>query len=288
MNKSKARASFYALVVGTSEYSNPNMKLIYPDRDAVAMSRALEIGASNLFTKDSTHVTLIHTNGELRPTKENIRKAFIDLQRRTQKKDVVLVYFSGHGLAYGIGEKDDFYYLTQEAVSNERESYRDAAIRKSQTISGEELKEWLSKISAKKRVLIMDACGSGKLVENITEKKDIDPQQERALDRLRDRQGLYLISGCTSDQSSYESSRYGQGILTYTLLEAIKGAALGDGTLVDVGKIFSYAVEKVPERAKGIGGIQQPMVRQPQNGSIDIGLLKSGDKEKIPLARYGP
>ena len=62
------------------------------------------------------------------------------------------------------------------------------------------------------------------------------------------------------------------------MFEVIKGAALGERTLVDVCKLFSYVVEKMPERAKVIIGIQRQMLRQFQTVWIDIGLGRKANK----------
>ena len=44
--------------------------------------------------------------------------------------------------------------------------------------------------------------------------------------------------GSAADAVSYEASRYGQGLLTYSLLQGMKGAALKEDQYVDVSKLF--------------------------------------------------
>ena len=36
-----------------------------------------------------------------------------------------------------------------------------------------------------------------------------------ALDRMKDRTGLYILAGCAADRVSYEATRYAQGLLTH-------------------------------------------------------------------------
>lgn len=43
---------------------------------------------------------------------------------------------------------------------------------------------------------------------------------------MKDRTGTHVITGCAADAVSYEASRFGQGLLTYSLLEGMKGASL--------------------------------------------------------------
>ncbi len=114
-------------------------------------------------------------------------------------------------------------------------------------------------------------------------KRNIDALQIRAIDRMKDRTGLYIISGCTADAESYESNIYGQGLLTYSILEGMKGPALRDYKMVDILNVLQYARERVPMIASGLGGIQEPQMLFPTNGSFDIGMVNESDKRNIPL-----
>jgi uncharacterized caspase-like protein len=49
--------------------------------------------------------------------KTNIAKAFADIAAKATPADVLVVYFSGHGLAYGDAEKAQFYYLTKDIAA---------------------------------------------------------------------------------------------------------------------------------------------------------------------------
>ncbi|MFM7856877.1 MAG: hypothetical protein ACKO96_34360, partial [Flammeovirgaceae bacterium] len=91
------------------------------------------------------------------------------------------------------------------------------------------------------------------------------------------------------DAVSYEASKYGQGVLTYSILEGIRGAALREDQFVDVIKLFQYARDRVPALAEGIGGIQTPQVFSPTGGqSFDIGQLTEKEKRDIPIANLRP
>jgi hypothetical protein len=88
---------------------------------------------------------------------------------------------------------------------------------------------------------------------------------------------------------SYEASRYAQGLLTYSLLLGMRGAALRENQLVDVSRWFDFAVDQVPRLAKDIGGIQQPQLAVPYGGaSFDIGLLPESERERIPVPPVRP
>ena len=163
-------------------------------------------------------------------------------QKRTVRMSLFL-YLAGHGISTS-GDEGDFYFLTADAMSANQEAYCDEQIRNSTTISTNEWVEWLKEIPALKQVMILDACGSGKAVDNLIAMRDIDPSQIKAIDSMKDRTGMYIISGCAADAVSYEASQYGQGLLTYALLQGMKGAALKEGQYVDVSTILESCSRK--------------------------------------------
>ncbi|MDQ3820634.1 MAG: caspase family protein [Acidobacteriota bacterium] len=57
---------------------------------------------------------------------------------------------------------------------------------------------------------------------------------------------------------------------------------------MDVGMLFQYAADKVPELALHIGGIQRPVIISPKGQSFDIGMLTQSDRAAIPLGAVKP
>ena len=103
---------------------------------------------------------------------------------------------------------------------------------------------------------------------------------------MKDRTGFYVLMGSAADAQSYEATRYGQGLLTYSLLQGLSGAKLRDGEYADINALFNYAEDAVIELAKGIGGIQQPRIIAPtESRSFDIGRFSTIEKSKFTLAK---
>ena len=310
--KTKAVPDFYGIVIGTSDYAGDNSSLKdleYPDKDAVDIARALDFSARNLFIDDSDvgknkiHIRLFNTDDQLRtlpdapgvriggtPSKDNIKKAFTELSEIDQE-DVLVIYLSGHGANYKKeGEQDgQFYYLTRDMTGF---NLQDKTLREQYAISTEELIDWLNNIPAQKKVLIMDACASGKAVDRWDEllaQKEVPSSQKRVLEMMKDRTGLFMISGSTSDAVSYEASPYGQGLLTYSLLLGMSGPALQNSEYLDVLPWFTYAANKVPELASQFDVIQQPQVASPYKAtSFPVGKVNNEDKAKIKLSQPKP
>ncbi|MCB0559918.1 MAG: caspase family protein [Phaeodactylibacter sp.] len=281
-------AELYFLCVGTADYAGQALDLKYPDKDAAAMAQGMEAAGRALFGENRVHPHLLTSasgSGTTIASKANIRQAILEIAGQSKTQDVVVLYFSGHGVTYGNDETAQFYYLTKDIAS---ENLSDPEIRNNYAISTGELTQWLNEVAALKQVLIFDACNSGKVVESLlTGEKALNSSQIRALDRMQDRTGMFVLSGSAADKVSYEASKYGQGLLTFSLLEGMSGLALRDGQYVDVMALFQYARDKVPELAQSIGGIQTPMMAFPGGGqSFDIGIVNG--QVKIPLAQVKP
>lgn len=289
--KQKVMAAYephlYAMIVGVSDYANDELDLKYSSKDAQDVASALATGGKKLFG-DRVHITLLSSDAkenEKQPTKANIKRTLDDISTSSGLADLVIIYFSGHGTNLG-GEDGDFLYLTADARGF---SFSDPAVRQSSSLSGSELTEYLKSMVAKRQVVIFDACASGRVVENMLAKRDVPSSTLRALERMKDRTGTYILTGCAADAVSYEASKFGQGLLTYSLLSGMRGAALREDKYIDVLKLFQYAKDEVPRLAENVGGIQEPKVFSPYGGeSFDIGILDTKDKGLIPLTSAKP
>jgi Caspase domain len=280
----------HILTCGISDYYGSEIDLKYAAKDADDVNKALTLGANKLFGVQKSYIYNLTTNlpKDQWPTKENIVRAFEKISATAHPLDVVVVYLSGHGVNTG-GQDGDWHYLTQESFTANASAYNDPAVLNQTTISSAELIELFKNIPAYKQVLIIDACASGKVVQNLMTRKDISASTLRALDKMKDRTGMHIITGCAADAVSYEASKYGQGVLTYSLLEGIRGAALRENQFIDVSRLFQYALDRVPSLASGIGGIQTPMIFSPNGSqSFDFGQVSEVEKKSIPIAKIKP
>lgn len=277
----------HAIVVGVSNYGAAQLRLHYPDKDASDIAKALTIAASRLLGADNVHVSLFNTSdsaGAVAPTKANLSRAFLDAQKNTRPQDIFVVYLAGHGAA--LAGTDAYYYLTKDARGFA--DLDDPALRAQTAISSDELTEWLKLVPALKQIMVLDTCAAGAAAIKLVEKRAQSADQIRAVERLKDRTGFHILMGSAANASSYEASQYGQGLLTYSLLQGMKGAALRNDEYVDVSKLFQYAADEVPQLATNVGGIQKPIVAAPRGTSFDFGQLKLEDKQAIPLATVKP
>jgi hypothetical protein len=280
----------HAIVAGISGYAGEGLKLRFAAKDAADMAKALELGAKRLFGADKAHVTLLCDGGPagtLPPIRANLEQAFA-AARKCRPTDVLVVYLAGHGVALQEQGQEVYCYLTQEPRTTDRDAFRDPALRRQYALTSAELTDWFKGIPALKQVLILDTCAAGAAASKLIEHRDVGADQIRAIDRLLDRTGFHVLMGCAADRVSYEASQYSQGLLTYALLQGMRGAALRDREYVDVSLLFQYAADQVPQLAGQIGGIQKPLIFAPRGTSFDVGQLRSVDKKLIPLAQVRP
>jgi len=272
--KSTGKVKLWGIVAGTADYAGDKIDLRYAAKDAADFARALDVAGKGLLGEKRVKVILL-ANAKRADLIKALRGA-----RKAKPRDIVVLYLAGHGVNHG-GDDGDFFYLTKDAATAD---LADPEVRKRVAISSRELTKLLNRIPAQKQVLILDTCSAGRFIEKLTEKRNVPSSQIRALERLKDRTGLHILAGCAADRVSYEATRYAQGLLTHSLLLGMRGAALREGEFVDVLTLFGFAVDRVPQLAGSIGGIQRPVLASPKaSASFDIGQLDDDAKEQVPL-----
>jgi WD40 repeat protein/uncharacterized caspase-like protein len=292
--------SLWAIVAGASGYSSPSLQLRFAAKDAEDVATAMRLASGGLFTHERVHLRLLTSPyqapaardaggpaapvGVERPTRQRLAAAFEEAKAAVST-DILVVYLAGHGVNYG-GADGDYFFLTPDARTSD---LTDPAVRRQTAVSSRELTEWIRAVPALKQVLVLDTCAAGRFVESLSEHRALPSSQQRAFERMKDRTGIHILAGSTADAVSYESSQYGQGLLTYSLLLGMRGAALRDDEFVDVARLFAYATDAVPRLAAYIGGIQRPLTSTPRGGaSFDIGRVGGDEREQIPMASVRP
>jgi WD40 repeat protein len=295
----------YAIIGGVSDYAVDKLDLKYAAKDAEDFAHALEIGAIKVFGKDNVHIRLLSSGAErkrlilrgedskqLTPIKENFKQVFTEF-RKAKSTDIIVIYLSGHGTSINKGGDtgDTYLYLTQEAVTTNSTRLLDEKLRGATTISSDELVQWIKEVHTEKRAMILDTCAAGAAANSFIAKRDITDEQTyqiRALDRLKWLAGFYVLMGSAPNAQSYEATRYGQGLLTYSLLEAMKGGGL-QNEYAFVGQVFDYAVNRVPNMAKGNALIQEPRIFTPeQSQDFFVGRFTENEQKLFKLAKEKP
>ena len=289
-----APPNLYAVMVGVSDYKGDELDLKYAAKDASDISNAIANAAKKLLNADGKeHVFMYNlTTAKERyrlPEKNSIKKVLEEIGKKATANDILLIFFAGHGVMEG--EKKQFYFLTADASkASAVTAIADVGI------STAELTDWMKpqNIKAQKRILIFDACNSGQAIKDFVQmgagdqnylaaRSDDKAQQIKAIDKLNEKSGLFILSASASNQAAYEMGRYSQGLLTYSLLKAMKQQPdiLDAGKYLDVSRWFSAAEKTVSEISKESGSRQDPQIVT--NTNFNIGLVDDEVMAKIIL-----
>lgn len=292
----KPDAELWAIVGGISDYEGTQLDLHFAAKDAEDFANAIKLGGYRLFGANRVHLQTLTTNNQdpkLLPTKENFRRVFTEFQK-AKPNDVLLVYLSGHGVAFRVnGDKVLYNYLTQAATNGD---VKDSDVRGKVAITSDELMEWIRLIPANKNVLVFDTCAAGAFADNLNLalKKDEAGEhldnQKIAMEDLKYRMGFHILMGAAADKPSYETSQFNQGLLTYALLEGVKFGAVNDKRIVNVSEWFQYARSRVPKLAESIGNvnIQTPQIAAPQGETFPLLQMTENESELIRLEQERP
>jgi WD40 repeat protein len=278
VSRGSAPLSIWTVAVGVSDYRGSQIDLQFAHKDAADFASAMQLAAEGL-APGRAHVTLI--NGDSLPAdKATVQRTLEDIAGKASANDILVIYLAGHGVT-SRGQDPDYYYLLQDASSMD---ISDTAIRDQVAISSQELTELINKVDANKQVLIMDTCAAGQLITDLVTSRGVPSAQMRSIERMKDRTGMYVLAGSAADAESYETTRFGQGLVTYSILEGMRGMGRNERDEVDVDRLFNHALERVTSLARGLGGVQQPRISAPERGTFYIGHLTDEDAEKIKLA----
>jgi len=280
----------WAIVAGVSDYagSETGLDLRYAAKDAADFAHALDIGARRLLPGEGrVHVRLLVADEGGGVTKDQLREAF-DWASEARPQDVFVLYLAGHGTTVP-GASGDYAFLTSDARSLSGEALLDPVVRERQALTSTEIVEALrEKIQANKRVVVLDTCHSGRAREDLMAARAERDRRIEALVRLHELAGFHILMGSAEDRVSFEAPWFGQGLLTYALLEGMRGPGLHGDSLVDVHHLFGYAAKRVPQLARQVGREQRPEVASVEGESFYIGRLTPIDRQEIPLAMPRP
>ncbi len=299
LKQESSRPRLFAVIVGVSDYKGTELDLKYAAKDADDFADALRNSATRLFNTDTANqvfVYKVHTGAtrDLFPEKNSIRQLIQDIGKQSRPNDVLLVFFAGHGK--WDQQKNQFFFLTAEASS-----FAATEGPASAGISMNELSEWIqpAKMKAQKRILVFDACNSGQAIKDLVKiggadqqyaaaRNDEKAQQVKAIEKLNNRSGLFILSASASNQSAYELGRYSQGLLTYALLKAIREEPeiLENNRYLNINSWFNAAERTVSTIAAQSGHQQEPQLVS--TTSFNIGVVDDEVRKAIHLPDAKP
>ncbi len=239
------KARVFAVVVGVSSYNHMPV-LRYTDDDAYrfyAFLKSLEGGAlpdeqvQVLIDEDASHAAVV--------------AAMNETFSKAGPNDLVLLYFSGHGL------KGSFLPHDFDGFNNK--------------LLHEEITAIFEKSQAKFKLCIADACHSGSIfaMRSVDEDETISSYYQTLAKSVS---GTALIMSSKGDETSLESSGLRQGVFSHFLIKGLKGEADADADkIISIQELYDYIFTNVRAYT---GNRQSPVIKGTYDPAMTIGVVR--------------
>ncbi len=235
----------WAVVIGISAYNHMPV-LRYTDDDAYHMYAFLKSPEGGAL--DDEHIRILIDE---EATLGNIKSTMMDIFGKAGPNDLVMLYFSGHGL------RGSFLPFDFNGFSNK--------------LFHEEINAILKRSPAKYKLCIADACHSGSLVAMR------GGTQPEALSNYysslsRANPGTALIMSSKSDETSLESSGLRQGVFSHFLIRGLKGEAdANNDKIIDVQELYDFVNSKVRAYT---GNLQSPIIQGDYDRKMTVAVRR--------------
>lgn len=234
----------WAVVVGVATYKHMP-PLQYTDDDAYRMYAFLKSPEGGAL-KDEQIKILVDDAA----TKDNILFAMDEVFRKAGPNDLVLMYYSGHGL------KGSFLPIDFDGRNNK--------------LFHTEISGILNSSKAKYKLFIADACHSGSMFNAKGKVDDILRSYYTSLAQAAP--GTALIMSSKSGETSLESTGLRQGVFSHFLLRGLKGEADNDyNNIVTVHELYNY----ISQNVKSYTAQQQsPVIEGNYDRNMTVSVLR--------------
>lgn len=281
------------LFIGANEFEDESLRTLnYAVNDAVAQAHLFVI---ELQLVGPSNATLL-LSGKPRTTDattqlEALKKSGVRVvdARRTvllrelarlnllaqSPSDLVLVSISSHGFE----ENGIPYAMPADGL---RDFLADSAINL-KTVENQ-----LSRSKAGKRLLLVDACREKVSSDG---KGGDQPMGASFRDALAAAEGQAVLASCDVGQLSFEENRFGHGVFTYFLLQAIRGDAPANTKgFITLGTVSDYIAQSVNDWVRrnkaGSSMAQRPWFKGPNDArDIPLAISREAKQEVVEVEK---
>ena len=221
-----------ALLIGISEYQPGLNQLAGAVKDVEAMRRVLQHPEMGDFAESEI---IVMPN----PQRQDMENAIEKLFDNRKRDDLVLLYFSGHGITDDSGK----LYLT----NSQTRKYDNGNLVKTTATPASLIHEFMENSRSQRQVIILDACFSGAFAEGMKAKDDSSVDINQQLGG----KGRAVLTSSSSSQYSFEQTGEELSVYTRYIVNGIEtGAADTDNDgVISVDELHEFARKKVQEAA---------------------------------------
>lgn len=235
----RERSQMQVVSIGINDYVRPTWELSYGRNDARVVAETLGDRGDRLF-QDITTLTLLDSDATATAIKGQIA------WESPSARDVLVVYFSGHGVALQEEGEWEWYLLPFTEAWNIAGDVTASMVRQ-HGVSSRDLMRLLTETQASRVFLILDSCRSGAVADAMGKGMFDEAVGQKALRRIARVGGIHVLAASRGDEDAVELVSRPHGALTYLLLEGIRGEA--DDNLdgkISVREIVGYATREMP------------------------------------------
>lgn len=243
----------WAVIVGAERYHHmPSLK--YTKSDAFYLYSHLRSPLGGALPTDQIRL-LVDEDA----THRNIIMAMKDIYLRADENDLVLFYFSGHGL------QGAFLPVDYDGFDHRLEHY--------------EIRDALLMTRARHKIVIADACHSGSLSIG-TENPSMASRSGGIDDKLRSyyraideaHAGTALLLSSKGIEYSLEDGGLRSGVFSHFLIKGLSGKADNDGdAMVSIQELFDYVHREVRTYT---GNLQTPTLSGDYDPGMPVSLIR--------------
>jgi Caspase domain len=215
-----------ALLIGVSEYMTGFAPIPGAKVDVAAMQEVLQ--SPDLGSFDEV-LPLIN------PDAQEMRQAIENLFASRKKDDLLVLFFSGHGIKDNSGK---LYFGTRTTCKNSN-----GELVKSSAVSANFIHDIMDDCRSRQQVVILDCCFSGAFAAGLLAKDDeaIDVKAQLG------GEGRVILASSTSTQPSFARQNAEPSIYTRYLVEGIQTgeADLDQDSFISISELHHYVRDKV-------------------------------------------
>ena len=221
-----------ALLIGVSEFDSGDLD---PLPKALVDIKAIEevLLDPELGGFEESHVTVLKN-----PKRLSMEDAIYDIfnKQKSKRDDLLLFYFSGHGI---VDESGIFYFSTRETRKD------NGKLRPTTAVKSNYVHENLNQCRSRRITIILDCCHSGAFAQGLTHKGAANLQIKEQLGG----EGRAILTAASMTQYAWSKDEYPLSAYTHFLLEGVKtGEADTDrNQYLSMEEIHEYAKKKVLE-----------------------------------------
>ena len=232
-------------MIGVASYDHMPV-LRYTDDDAYRFYAFLKSVEGGALADEQVRILI-----DEEATRDNILGNMDEIFSMAGPNDLVIFYFSGHGL------NGSFLPIDFDGFNNK--------------IAHEEIAAAFNKSKAKFKLCLADACHSGSLIAMRSgETEPVLSQYYQTL--AKSVSGTALLMSSKADETSLESSGLRQGVFSHFLIRGLKGEAdENKDKVVSVEELFDFIARNVRDYT---GNRQSPVIKGTYDPKMPVAMVR--------------